>query len=126
MPAPYSKDLRAKAIAAYKSGRGNQRAVAELFGIGEASLRRWLALERDTGTLAARPPGPRPGSRAFNAEGLEQLRGLVAEMPDGSAQETVHIFKERHGLVVSRSSVHRVLVQLGLTRKKRRSSQSND
>ena len=55
MPAPYSKDLRAKAIAAYKSGRGNQRAVAELFGIGEASLRRGLALERDTGTLAAHP-----------------------------------------------------------------------
>ena len=67
MPAPYSKDNRAKAIAAYRSGRGNQRAIAELFGFGEASLRRGLDLGRDTGTLAARPPGPRPGSRAFNA-----------------------------------------------------------
>jgi len=47
----YSVDLRAKAVAAYDAGRGSISDVAELFGIGSATLKRWLWRRRDDATL---------------------------------------------------------------------------
>lgn len=45
-------DLRERAVAAYRRGAGTQAEVATLFGIGEASLRRWLRRDREPGCVA--------------------------------------------------------------------------
>ena len=124
MPAPYSTDLREKVLAALDAGVGTQAEVAVIFGIGVATVRRWAARQR-RGELPATHPGPRPGSRSYNAEALAQLRALVAARPDGSYQDYTDWMAEEHGLVTSRASTGRALRQLGLTRKKRRTTLRN-
>ncbi len=47
-----SVQLRERAVAAYRVGGRTQAEVALLFQIGEASLRRWLRRERETGDMA--------------------------------------------------------------------------
>lgn len=122
MPAPYSTDLRLKAIAAYRAGVGTQQEVAAIFNIGEASLRRWLAAER-RGELEPKVLPRRPHLRSINPAVLDQLKALHAEANDLSGQEYADLLWERHGVSTSKSSVNRALKQLGLTRKKRPSSQ---
>ena len=51
-----SLDLREQVTAAVSGGLSRRRA-AERFGVSAASAVRWSALERSTGSLAAKPQG---------------------------------------------------------------------
>ena len=57
MPAPYSIDLRLRVIAACKRGVFTELEVAETFGIGEATVRRWKRRERESGSVEPLPHG---------------------------------------------------------------------
>ena len=50
MPAPYSQDLREKAVAAVTSGR-TISAVSQAFGINRNTLSGWVTRYRDTGDV---------------------------------------------------------------------------
>lgn len=117
MPVPYSKDLREKAVAAYHAVVGTQAEVARIFGVGVASVKRWVWQERRGESLAAKVPRARPELRSFDAEGLELLGRLVREQPDISEREMVVLLQEEYGVEVSRSTVNRALRAMGLTRK---------
>jgi transposase len=53
----YSVDLRERVVAAFdRTGMTDQEAAA-LFKIGEATVRRWKRLKRETGALERRPGG---------------------------------------------------------------------
>ena len=122
MPAAYSKDLREKVVAAYDAGEGTEPEIARRFCVGEASVRRWRALKRVTGTVAAKVPSAvRPDRRLLDSEGEAQLAALVRATPDASADELADAMKEKHEVTVSRSTVNRALRRMKLTRKKRRS-----
>ena len=56
----YSKDLRARVLAAVD--RGDPRAlIVETFGVSLATVRRWVRRRRETGEVAPRPsPGRTP------------------------------------------------------------------
>ena len=70
MPSPYSKDLRERVVAAYESGAGDQVEVAHRFSVGEATVRRWWALKRKSGSVAPKTPAAsRPYRRALDADG---------------------------------------------------------
>ncbi len=126
MPAAYSKDLRERVVAAYESGVGDQVEVARRFDVGEATVRRWWALKRKTGSVAPkRPPAVRPDRRALNAEGEAKLAALVAATPDASEEELARDMAEQHGIHICRSTVNRALRRLNLTRKKRYSSRTS-
>ena len=56
----YSLDLRESAVAAVIAAGQPQTQVAESFGIGLATLGRWLACWRAGESLAPRPPKPGP------------------------------------------------------------------
>lgn len=56
MGSPYSIDLRKRAVAAVESGQ-SRRQVAKLFQVGESSVIRWCARQRDSGTCAAKRMG---------------------------------------------------------------------
>lgn len=119
MPAPIPVKLRQVACKLAASGEFTQEQVVELlesYG-STASIKRWLKLLQETGSLEPRykKPGPKP---ALNEELLAVMRGIVEERPDLTLSEIADEFTARTGKVTSTSSVSRALISLGLTRKK--------
>jgi transposase len=53
----YSVDLRERVVAAFDRARMTDQEAAALFKIGEATVRRWKRLKRETGALVRRPGG---------------------------------------------------------------------
>ena len=122
MGKPLSMDLRERALAAYKRGEGTQAEVAALFGIGEATLRRWVRRDRETGSVAPvldYPHGPAPKIEHAN---LLVLEDLMRETPDATNAELAERMEARTGISVSAATISRAVNLLGWTRKKSSSS----
>lgn len=117
MAAPISKDLRLRVVAAYHAGRGTYEQIAELFGIGGASVSRWLRLERETRDLEPEPHGGGFPARIPEAE-YGTLKALVAEKPDRTVVELCDEWRRRYGTSLSRSAMQRTLAKAGFTWKK--------
>ncbi len=88
MARAYSRDLRERVVASVQAGR-SCRATAALFGVSVASVVKWAARFRQTGSPAAKPMGgPRPLKLAAEREWLVKrlaekgvtLRALVTEL----------------------------------------------
>jgi transposase len=117
-----SIDLRERVVAAYKTGRFSYRSLAELLGIGSASVNRYLRLHRETGGVEPRPHGggARPVLTEFDRR---RLRSLIERHPDWTTFELRDALNEaRRSKPVSRSTIVRALAALGYTRKKSLSS----
>ena len=84
----YSEDLRLRIIAAVDGGMPRSEA-ARVFGVGRATVKRYLALRRAMGRLDPRPRrGPPPIKNAALAAAL-QLR--LQEAPDAKlASDAIH------------------------------------
>lgn len=118
MGKPLSMDLRERALTAYKRGEGTQAEVATLFGIGEATLRRWVRRDREMGSVApvmdyAR--GPAPKTEHANLEVLEEL---MRATPDATNAELAERMEARTGISVSAPTIRRAINLLGWSRKK--------
>ena len=117
----YSVDLRERVVAAFdRTGMSDQEAAA-LFKLGEATVRRWKRLRRETGGLEPKKFGGGNPPRVAPDQ-YPVVRAIIEEKPDLTDQEVAWEFHRRTGRAVSRSSMNRVLLKLALTRKKRRSS----
>jgi transposase len=114
----YSVDLRERVVAACDRTDMTEEQVAAFFKVGEATVRRWKRLKRETGSLERKPGGggnpPRVEPKQYAI-----VRAIVAEKADLTDQEVAWEFHRRTGRSVSRSSMNRVLLKLALTRKKR-------
>lgn len=117
MAAPYSKDLRERAVAAALRGDQPRAEVARQFGIGEATLYVWLRRWKEEGTLEARPHGGGPPPR-LNEEGMRTLERLVEDENDRTVEEYRTRVAAHTGVQMSRSALHRALQKLKLHRKK--------
>ncbi len=117
MGAPISKDVRQRAVAAYKAGRGTYREIAELFGVGEASVDRWLRLDREKDTVEAAPHGGGNPAKV-SSEKYPDLVRLVAEKPDRTVVEIRDEWERREAVSLSRSAMQRALLKAGFTWKK--------
>ena len=53
----YPVVLRQKAVEAYQAGHGSIDEIAVVFGIGSATLKRWMWRKRDDNALEPRPYG---------------------------------------------------------------------
>lgn len=116
---PYSMDLRERAVAACDTGAATQAEVAARFDIGISTLRNWLRLRRETGSLAPLPIGGSettlgPPERAV-------LRRLVEATPDATLAALAHALTDETGVALSETTLWREVRRAGLTRKKRRS-----
>jgi transposase len=49
--------LRERVVAAYEAGKGTYPELAELFGVGEASVKRWVWLQRKLGHVLPKAAG---------------------------------------------------------------------
>jgi putative transposase len=110
MTAPYSIDLRERAMARKAAGETN-RAIAASLGISLSCVSKWTQRQRQTGSLApAQIGGYKPRTltgdcaqwlRERIASGLFTLRGLAAELADRGIKthpRAVWVFVHAEGL----------------------------
>jgi transposase len=89
MGRPYSRDLRERVVAAFCSGLSRAN-VAARFRVSQSSVQRWTRLDRQTGSVAAKPMGgKRPLALAAHRDWIVAriarqpdlpLRALLAEL----------------------------------------------
>ena len=116
MARAYSLDLRQRAFDAWQRGDGTQAQVAARFQVSTSCLRDLSRRFRESGQGAAKPRGG-GRRRLASAATLERLAGQVAARNDDTIEEHRQNLAEA-GYLLSHTTVSRVLLQLGLTRKK--------
>jgi len=113
----YSEDLRLRVIAAVDGGMLRSEA-ARVFGVGRATVKRYLALRRETGQLQPRPRHGPPPSTTVALRAALPARLRVAS--DATLAEHCAWWEQQSGVRFSTATVSRVITALGWTRKKRR------
>ncbi len=115
----YSQDLRKRVLAACDAGHGT-KAVADLFEVSTAWVRRLKQRRRERGTIEPLPPrhGRIP---KFTEADLQRLGKLVEQSPDATLKE----LQQRLELDVTTASICRRLKQLRLTFKKKSCTRPN-
>src|SRR5436190_2186859 len=108
-------DLRQRVVEAYEMGEHTQTEIAELFGVGEASARRWVRLKRDRGTVAPTVDYTHVPAPKIDIIRLEVLERILGQHCDATNEELADIFCEETGIVVSASSISRAIALLGWT-----------
>jgi transposase len=113
----YSEDLRLRVLAVVDGGMPRSEA-ARVFGVGRATVKRYLALHRETGGLAPRPRrDPPPLKTAALAAALPSR---LEAAPDATLAEHCAWYERAFGVRVSDATMSRVITKrLGWTRKKR-------
>ena len=118
MAAPYSLDLRERVLRAVDESPLTVEEIAVQFHVSERAIYRWLALRKQTGSVAPKPHagGRRPG---VDETGGKLLRQWVEEQNDRTLAEYIELYEQNRSVRLSRSAMHRALVRLDLPRKKR-------
>ncbi|TXD36894.1 transposase [Lujinxingia vulgaris] len=115
----YLLDLRERVIAAYRRGGRTRNQIADDFGVGVATVGRWLALERLNGNLNPRPHGG--GAQSVFTDGeCAILLEFVSLRPDRTNEEYRVRMEKRTGKPSSTSTISREPCRLKLTRKEKR------
>lgn len=123
MAPPISVEVRKRVVAAHREGKGTYAELADVFQVGEASVSRWLRLERETGSLQ---PKPKPGrAPKLDEHGRGVLRELVEANNDATLAELASQLQARLGVTLVVSAVHKVLVKMGISRKKKTSMRAS-
>jgi len=109
-------ELRERVVAAYESGKGSYPEIAELFGVGEASVRRWVHLKRKLGSVAPKAAGG--GQRSTIT--MQDVENGLAKCADATALELTSAINQQRTkrLRVHVSSTKRALARYGYVVKK--------
>lgn len=126
MPAPYSMDLRWRIVRSCERGTQSQREVAECFQVSLATVENILRLYRRTGDVSPHRRQRLGPVVRIDDKAREQLRRSLKNQPDMTLAELREQLARKNGLRVSTSRICRVLQQMGLRRKKRRSMPVNE
>jgi transposase len=110
-------DIRRRAIAAYRNGKGTQAGIAHSYNVDIRTFQRWLARFATTRESAPRPRGHRLA--LFRGERLAALDQLVQDHPDATLDE-LRVASNVNGSIMS---VKRALDRLGYRYKKNASRQ---
>jgi transposase len=100
--------LRERVVAAYEAGKGTYPELAVLFGVGEASVKRWVWLKRKVGDVSPKAAG---GGRRSTITLHDIEKGLLAcpDATSGVLRNSVHVSStkralKRYGYVVKKPS----------------------
>lgn len=116
MPAAYPLVFRQKVVDAYEAGHGSFKQVGEQFGIGEATVNRWVSRSRRGEDLHPAVRKPRPP--AIGDKALAFLGQLLDDDPAWTTQEMADELWDAYKLKVSRHTVGAALRRAGWTRKR--------
>jgi transposase len=114
----YSMDLRTRVLQDLDAGTTTS-VVAQKFSVSCSWVRRLKQRRAATGEVA--PRQQRHGKAADWIAYSDAIRAAVAQVPDATLDE----YRERFHLPMSRATLSRALIALGLTRKKSRSGRVN-
>jgi transposase len=116
MAEAHSIELRTRVVAAYESGAGSYPEIAARFDVGEASVKRWVHLQRREGDVA---PTPKAGGMPSRIA-LADIEGALAIVKDATAGEITAEFNRRRSRRerVHVSSIKRALRRHGYVVKK--------
>lgn len=106
------KEVRQRALAAYKSGDYTQAHLAKVYGVTRKTINNWVRIERTEQRDAPLPKGHRRES--FTAEEKQRLLLLVQEKPDLTLEQ----IRARMGKDCTLATVHNTLRRLGVFLKK--------
>lgn len=108
MPKPYSLDLREKVVA-YVEKHNDKQLASTTFGVGIATVYRWIGRKKKLGHLAHK-------TRAYAYKKIcdEELSAYIAAHPDHFLREIAAHFN------CCLTGIHRACKRLKITRKKRR------
>jgi transposase len=122
---PYSNDLRRRIVNAYESGHHTLADVADLFGVSLATVKNFLRRKRETGSVDAFPHagGKKP---SLNEKARSSVRDAIIENNDLTLKELGQLIKRKHKKEVSLPTISRLLQNLGLPRKKSRSTPAKE
>ena len=114
--ATFSLDLRERIVSAYDKGEGTRDEIAQRFGVSLGMVKKLLQQRRKTGCIKARHhlAGRK---KLIVAEHRIAIRKHLKRKPDMTLAE----LREALGLECTLPAIHYVLVDMGLTYKKRRS-----
>ncbi len=118
---PISLDLRERVVSARRNGEGTIAEIASRFAVSTSSVKRWSRLARESGSPAPRPHG---GGRARSVDD-EQVLVIIEEEPDATIAETTTAYNAWMDASASTSAISRAFKRLGITRKKRPSTQTS-
>ena len=110
MPAPYSYDLRRKAIEAVKRGHKKIN-VCRLFKISRNTLDLWLKREKETGDYAAIA---NQQGRHSKIEDREKFRVFIKENKDKTQTRIAELWGDN----ITQQNISYTCKKLGITRKK--------
>lgn len=121
MAGTISEDLRRSIIRAWQRMDLTTVELAEIFGVGAATITRLKRVFRETGTV---DPKPRAGgARAIIGKAEARfVEALVKRQPDWSEELFAKALADEYGIVASAVTVGRAIRRLGYSVKKRRSS----
>jgi transposase len=114
----YSMDLRERVLAAVDRATPRKEIVRTL-GVSEPTIRRYLRLRRETGSVAAEPPPKRPFSIGQSVEQRRALWKQLEEHDDATLEKHCQLWERKQGVKVSISTMSRAIRRLGWTLKKR-------
>ena len=119
MPKPYPIELRERVVRAYEVHKDwGYRQVGEVFGVGEATVNRWVNRKRKTGSVAARPMGGATRKAILDDE-MEFIRAVLLEFPDSTLAELQGALAEEYGKHVPIPTIwDNVRRRLGFSRKR--------
>jgi transposase len=114
----YSVDLREKIVEAYLQQEGSIRNLAKRFKVSARFV--WGLVNRFRRTGSYAPKAHRGGNPPrIAASQYDIIIALVTQAPDATLEELCARVEETCSLRPSKSSLHRTLDKLKLTRKKR-------
>jgi transposase len=114
----YSMDLRERVLAAVDRGTLRKEIVRTL-SVSEPTIRRYLRLRRETGSVAPKPYPKRPFSICQSVEHRRALWKQLQEHNDATLEKHCQIWERSQGDKVSIPTMGRAIRRLGWTLKKR-------
>jgi len=119
MPAPYSYDLRTKAIAAVKQGEGKTK-VSRMFNISRNTLDLWLNREEETGDYEA-ITNHQNGGRSKIID-WDRFRAFAQEQGGKTQGQMAKLWGDN----VTQQNISDALRKIGFSRKKKLTGIENE
>ena len=111
-------DLRERVVAAVDRGTPRKEIVRTL-GVSQPTIRRYLRLRRETGSVAPKPYPKRPFSIGQSVEQRRALWKQLEEHDDATLEKHCQLWERKQNVKVSISTMSRAIRRLGWTLKKR-------
>jgi transposase len=115
-----SVEIRRAIVRLYEDEDLSYDEIAEVIGVGRATVNRVLRRHRQTGRVEPLPRGG--GNKSpIHDRVASLLVAIVTKLPDATVEEITAALSERASITTSRSAVQRALTRLGYSKKRLRS-----